>query len=107
MSDDAPKSALELALERLRRKDREEGVRERPLTDEQRARIAQIRTQYEAKLAEIEILSRSSRSRAEDPETLERVEQQYHDERVRLAAERDHKIEAERRALVGEADSGS
>ena len=35
--DDAPKSAWELALERLKKKDREEGVEERALTEEQRA----------------------------------------------------------------------
>ncbi len=39
MPDDAPKSAYEIAMERLRRKDREEGVAERPLTDEQKAAI--------------------------------------------------------------------
>ena len=32
--DDAPKSALELAMERLRRKDVEQGVEERAITDE-------------------------------------------------------------------------
>ena len=33
---DAPKSAFELAMERLKRKDAEAGVTEVPLTDEQR-----------------------------------------------------------------------
>ena len=36
--DDAPKTTYEIILERLKRQDREEGVEERPLTDEQRAR---------------------------------------------------------------------
>ncbi len=43
MSGDAPKTAFELAMERLRQKDREVGVEERPLTDEQKTRIAEVR----------------------------------------------------------------
>ena len=35
--DDAPKTAYEIVLERLRQRDREQGVEARPLTDEQRA----------------------------------------------------------------------
>ena len=37
--DEAPKSAYELAMARLKKKDRDEGVEDRPLTGEQRARI--------------------------------------------------------------------
>ena len=93
MSDDTPKSALELTLERLRRQDREAGVAERPLSDEQRARIAEIRSFYEAKLAESEILQRSSLVRAADAEAAERIEEQHRSERERLRSERDRKIE--------------
>jgi hypothetical protein len=39
-------------MERLRRKDSEQGVVERPLTDEQRGAIAEARRAYEAKIAE-------------------------------------------------------
>jgi hypothetical protein len=98
MSADAPKSALELALERLRRQDRDAGIAERPLNEEQRARIAEIRKIYEAKLAELTILHRSSLARAADPEAAERLEQQYHSERERLAAERERKVEDARSA---------
>ena len=41
---DAPKSALELVMERLRKKDAETGVTETTLTDEQRAAIAEARS---------------------------------------------------------------
>ena len=41
--DDEPKSAYELAMERLRKKDAESGAESRPLTDEQRAAIAEVR----------------------------------------------------------------
>ena len=70
MSDDAPKSAFELAMERLRKKDREEGVEDTPLTDEQRSAIAEAKKLYEAKLAEREILYHAARSKARDAEAL-------------------------------------
>ena len=52
MNDDAPKSALDLVLERLRKKDAEAGIAEKPLTDEQRTAIAEARSMYEARVAE-------------------------------------------------------
>ena len=36
MSDDAPKSSYELAMERLRKKDAEAGIEQKPLTDAQK-----------------------------------------------------------------------
>ena len=65
MSDDgAPKSAYELILERLKQKDRADGVAERVLSDEQKQKIAELRRVYEAKLAEREILYQSERRKA-------------------------------------------
>lgn len=97
MTDEAPKSAYELAMERLRRKDREAGVEERPVTDEQRAAIADVRKRYDAKLAEREILHESERRKARDPEGLEKLEEDYRRDRERLQSERDRKIEDVRR----------
>jgi len=94
--DDAPRTAYELILERLKKKDREEGIEERPLTDEQRARIAEIRKTYEARLAEREILHHSALRKAADPEELERLEEEYRRDRERIASERDRKIETAR-----------
>jgi hypothetical protein len=91
--DDEPKSAYELILERLRKKDRDEGVLERPVTDEQRARIAEIRKVYEAKLAEREILHQSALRRAGDPEAFAQLEEEYRRDRERIASERDRKID--------------
>ena len=53
MSDDAPKSAYELAMERLRQKDKEASVEERPLTEKQKAAIAEARQFHQAKSAYI------------------------------------------------------
>ena len=93
MSDDEPKTAYELILERLKKKDRDEGVREQPLTDDQRARIGEVRKVYEAKLAEREIFFNQSRRKADDPEALAALEEEYRRDRERLQSERDRKVE--------------
>jgi hypothetical protein len=93
MSDEeAPKSAYELAMERLRKKDRDAGVEERPLDDAQRAEIAEVRRLHDARLAEREILYQSDRRRAETPEALEELDENYRRDRERNASERDAKI---------------
>ena len=96
MSDDAPKTAYELILERLKKKDREEGVEERPVTDEQKSRIAEVRKVYEAKLAEREILYQSARRKAADLEALDKADEEYRRDRERIASERDRKIDEAR-----------
>lgn len=97
MPDDAPKSAYELAMERLKKKDEEAGVEDRPVTDEQRAVIADLRKVYEAKLAEREILHQAALRKTFDPEARAAAEDEYRRDRERLAAERDRKLEEVRR----------
>lgn len=92
MADEAPKSAYELAMERLRKKDAEDGVEQKPLTDQQREAIAEARNFYEAKLAEREVLHQSSMMRTSDPEARAALEQDYRRDRERLNSERDAKI---------------
>jgi hypothetical protein len=95
--DDAPRSAYELAMERLRKKDAESGAESRPLTDEQRAAIAEVRNFYEAKSAEIEVLHQSALRRAAEPEARALLEEHYRRDRERLNSERDGKIARIRR----------
>jgi hypothetical protein len=97
VTDEAPKSAYELAMERLRKKDREEGVEERPLTEEQRTAIAEARRVAEARLAEREILHQSALRRTADPEAAVQLEEEYRRDRDRIASDRDQKIERIRR----------
>ena len=92
MSDDAPKTAFELAMERLRQKDREAGVVERPLTDEQKAAIADVRKVYEAKVAEREILHRDALLKARSHEEITRLNEELEQDRGRFARDRDRKI---------------
>ena len=97
MSDDeAPKSAYELAMARLRQKDREAGIEEKPVSEEQKARIAEVRRTYEAKLAEREILHNGNRAKMRDAAEMEALEEEYRRDRERIASERDRKIEAAR-----------
>ncbi len=96
MSDQgAPKSSFELAMERLRKKDADAGITTAPVTDAQKAAIAEVRSIYEAKLAEQDIL-RQSAMRARmggDPAEIEEIGRHFGRERERLVAERDAKIE--------------
>jgi hypothetical protein len=92
MPDDGPKSAFELAMERLRQKDREGGVVERSLTDEQKAAIADVRQVYEAKVAEREILHRDARRRATSHEEIAKLDEGLAQDLGRLARDRDTKI---------------
>ena len=91
------KSALELAMERLRQKDADAGLSSRPITDEQKAAIAEVRNRYEAKLAEIEVLHRSKLRATFDPAERETLEEAYRRDRERLTSERESKIEKLRR----------
>ena len=100
MSDDgAPKSAIELAMERLRKKDAEAGVTTQPLTDGQKAAIAEVRSLYDSRIAEQEILQESALKhlRGADPAAVEEITRQFRRERERLASERDNKVERIRR----------
>jgi hypothetical protein len=93
MSDEAPKSALELAMERLRKKDAAEGIAELTLTDAQREEIAEVRRVYAAKVAQEEILHKSKLASTWDPEERAKLEDGHRREVQRLNDERDRKVE--------------
>jgi hypothetical protein len=94
MADDsAPKSAYELAMERLRKSDEAAGVTSTPVTSEQKTAIAEVRNFYEAKLAEQQVLHESALRKLLEPEAREVLEQEYRRSRERLTSERDRKIE--------------
>jgi hypothetical protein len=93
MGDEGPKSAFEIAMARLRLKDHQSGVEQRPRTEQQKAAIAEVRSIYEAKLAQEEVMHRSALAQQFDPAARAALEEQYRRERERLTAERDAKIE--------------
>lgn len=94
MSDDEPKSAFELAMEKLAKKDRQKGEKSpATLTQKQKEEIAECRSRAKAQLAEMEILFRSTReAAAADPEALKKAEEEYARERRRVEERRDDKI---------------
>jgi hypothetical protein len=93
MSEGAPKSAYELAMERLRKKDAEQGITTRRLSDEEKAAIAEVRNLYEARLAQEDVLYQSKIRTIVDPAEREETERRFRRERERLTTERDAKIE--------------
>jgi len=101
MAEEKPlKSAVELAMERLRKQDEEAGVAPRPPTDAQKAAIAEVRNFYEAKMAEQEVLQQSRLRRTFDPAEREAIDAESRRDRERLATERDAKIERIRRGEI-------
>jgi hypothetical protein len=91
--DDAPKSALELAMERLRKKDAEQGIGDRSLSEEQKAEIASVRQNYSAKLAQEDILFKSRLAAVREYEERLKLEEGHRREMQRLNEDRDRKIE--------------
>jgi hypothetical protein len=99
MNDDKPlKSSLELAMERLAKKDADAGIEAKPVTDAQKAAIAETRNFYDAKVAELEVLHQSKVNATFDPGERETVDQQYRREREHLITERDNKVARLRKA---------
>ena len=99
MSDDKVlKSAYEIAMERFKKSDAEAGVERRPVTDAQKAAIAEIRNFYEAKIAEVEVLHHGRLRATIDPGERAAREEEYRRDRERLSSERDAKIEKARRS---------
>ena len=92
MPSEGPKSAYELAMERLRQKDLEAGVEERPLTDQQKTAIAEARQVHQARMAEREILHRDALHKAQSRDEVEKLEGELARDRDRLASDRDRKI---------------
>ena len=91
-TDDTPKSAVELAMERLRKRDADSGVAERPTTDAQKAEIAEARNLHASKVAEIEILHRSKLAAVFDPAERGQVEDAYRRDSARLHDDLERKI---------------
>ena len=89
---DAPKSALDLVMERLRKKDAEAGIQETPLTDAQRAAIAEVRRAYEARVAERRIMHDSTLAGVADPAERAERESELRRDLDRFERERDEKI---------------
>ena len=93
MSDDeAPKYAVELAMEKLRA----DGFEEKKLTDKQKAEIADIRSRCRAKIAEFEIRQEAKMRAVASMEELELLRAEVSQEKERLEREMETKVSAVR-----------
>jgi hypothetical protein len=89
---DAPKSAIDLVMERLRKKDAEAGVEQQQLTDAQRTAIAEARSVYDAQVAERKIMHQSTIAGLFDPAELEQRESELRRDLDRFEREREEKV---------------
>ena len=92
MGDDAPKSAYELAMARLRQKDAEAGVVTGQVSDEQKAEIAEVRSRAEARIAELKILHQSKAAGIFDPDARALVDAELRRDIQRIEEDRESKI---------------
>lgn len=89
MSDDeAPKSAVELAMEKLSARDGD-AVK---LTDEQKAAIADIRSRYRAQIAEFEIQHESKLRMVGSYDEADILRAELQKEKARLEEEMEKKV---------------
>ena len=91
---DKPKTAFDLAMERLNAEDREAGTRkEAPLSAKQKEAIAEARRVASSRLAEREILFKDAMKKTADPAEREKAEGEYHIDRQRINDDCDRAIE--------------
>jgi len=91
-----PKTAYELAMERLRKQDEDTGVERQVVTAAQKAAVAEIRNFYEAKLAELDVSHQGRLRSMFDPAKRDVLEEEYRRDRERLTSERDAKVKTAR-----------
>ena len=99
---DGLKSSYELAMEKLRARDKEQGITgaDAAFSADQKSRIGEVRSQAKAKLAELEILWKPQRDKLlyeGDPEALQKAEQSYVADRARVEEKAEASIEKIRR----------
>ncbi|HSR50589.1 MAG TPA: hypothetical protein VLV83_07150 [Acidobacteriota bacterium] len=93
MSSGRPKSAVELALEKL---DAQDEFKVKKLTDEQREQIAQVRARFRSKIAETEIAFQGKLRQAVQSgkgDQVDELKQQLAHEKQRLNADMEAAVE--------------
>jgi hypothetical protein len=92
----APKTAYELAMERLQAAE-PKGAKQRPLTAKQKEAIAEARRAATARLAEREILFKDAMKKTADPAEREKAESNYVTDRRRIDEDCERQVEAIRK----------
>jgi hypothetical protein len=94
VSEDEPKSAIEIAMEKLRARG---GFDEQPLSDEQKAEIADIRSLYKSKIAELEIKQQDKISKAASYEEIQSLQEELAQEKSRLSEKMESEVKKVRK----------
>jgi len=97
MTEEAPKSALELVMERLRQQDAAQGITQVTLTDPQRVAIAEAKRQHEARVAQRRIMYQSELSGPFNPEADAQRDEELRRDLDRFEREHEEKLERIRR----------
>ena len=96
-----PKTAFDLAMERLNAEDRESGTKETTLSAKQKEEIAEARRIASSRLAEREILFKDSMRKTPEPAEREKAEGEYQIDRQRINDDCERAIEAIRKGKAG------
>ncbi len=99
MTKDAPKTAVELVMERLKQQDATADLGTTALTGDQKEAIAAARRDYDAKVAEAEILYHSKLAGVFDLEARQELEANHRRDLGQSASTRDRKIAAIRKGV--------
>jgi len=91
-SDEKPKTAVELAMERLRQRDADSGSRENTVSDAQKAAIAEARNLHASRVAELEILHRARVTAMHDPAERVQAQDEYRRDLQRLNDDLERKV---------------
>jgi hypothetical protein len=94
---DKPRSAFELAMERLKAEDRKAGTVETPLSPKQKKAIAEARRIASSRLAECEILFKDAMKKTAEPDARAAAEREYQIDRQRINDDCEKAIEGIRR----------
>ena len=79
-------------MERLRKQDADAGLDEKPLTDDQRAAIAEARSVYEARVAERRIMHQSAVAGIFDPAERAQRDEELRRDLDRFESDRESKV---------------
>ena len=93
----APKSRLELVMERLRKQDEEKGITQVTLTDTQREAITDAKRQHEARVAQRRIMHQTALAGSFDPAAALERESELRRDLDRFEREHEEKLARIRR----------
>lgn len=85
-------------MERLRKKDADAGIEYHAVSDEQKAALAEVRSMYDAQLAQVQVMHEAAMRRSVDPAERAELEVNHQRDRDRIISARDAKLEQLRRS---------